>query len=156
MRKKIITLILSFVVSLICIGQNQMQNSKFNGLKTHIDFEGNVYDWNRVNNPCYNCASFYEKIMITSSQNKYGYYQYYVFFYSNSYDKYGYLTNTYFTDLSLYVLRAKRGFMLVNYKEYILVPPKTNNYDGIYTVFIFNSIYPNEKFKITWNNIMVY
>ena len=145
--KKFIIIIYLLLASLLCLGQQ---------FETHRDYNGRSYEWELVNQSCYNCASFYMKVMRTSHPNALGDYYYYIYFYSNSFDRYGYLANTYFTDVKFYSKNKFGNWNLEDYRSYILVPPKSEVYDGIYFVLSFPTKYPKSEVSITWGGLSVY
>jgi hypothetical protein len=102
MIKRFLILIIFVSICIISTAQNISQNdykniveNKYeNQIITLVDKTGFVYEWGICGTVCYGCASHYTKIMRTKYAAN-GLYAYYIFFYSNSYNGYGYLTGTY-------------------------------------------------------------
>jgi len=134
--KRALILFLISLFGFVCVGQQMQQLQQRSrsvgqgGFYTHIDYNGKEYNWEKVNDECYNCASFYHKVIRSVKSND-GYYYYYVYFFSNSYDHLGYLTNTYVSDVNVFVQSKNLNIQLVDYSDYVLIPPKTDYYDGL-------------------------
>lgn len=147
------------LLGLICLAQQQQQRTKVinkPGHVTHIDYNGKSYNWEKVSNECYGCASFYFKVFRSSTKTNDEYYYYYICFFSNSYDYSGYLKSTYITEVSISSKSETGEFEQVDYSEYVLVPPKFGIFDGVYIAFVYQSIYSDEEIKISWKDILVY
>lgn len=144
---------------MVCIGQIQQKQYKennFNGFQTHVDYNGKVYDWEMVGNKCYNCASFYIKTM-RSTNDENGYYTYYIFLFSNSYDKYGYLTNTYLKQVNIYSNAMNEKISHIYQTDYVLIKKKDEktNFDGVEIFFTFKSFDAFEKITMTWQDLII-
>jgi len=153
--KKLLIFFLLILASFISIAQTQkISSGKYDNLETLIDKYGKNYDWYKTNMECYGCASFYIKVMRTTHTIQ-GNYYYYVYFYSNSFDKYGYLASTYITNMTISIERPQGLYTLIN-SNYVLVYPKSITFDGIQKVGTFYSASPKESVTIMWGGLSVY
>jgi hypothetical protein len=165
--KKLFIILLFLLLSLVCIGQNQQYqqtkqsykktNDNFQGFQTHTDYNGKHYNWEMIGDKCYNCASFYIKTMRSTNPEN-GYYTYYIFLFSNSYDRDGYLSNTYLKNVDVYTNRQNEENFHLYHTNYILINKKDeiSGYDGVQVFLTFESIYAFERVNITWQDLTIY
>lgn len=157
----LIALVLIWFVSIAQIGQYKrsyksvVEDTYSSEYKTLVDRNGLVYDWGTYGSACYGCASFYVKIMRDACPIN-GMYAYYVFFFSNSYNNYGYLSGTYITGINISKINSMGYFQNIAFIDYFLVNQKTAYFDGVNLATIFYSNSPNDPVTITWQNFTVY
>jgi len=164
MKKRILIAILMVFVWFISVAQigqykrsykSIVENTYSNEYKTLVDRNGLTYDWGTYGSACYGCASFYVKIMRDVYPIN-GMYTYYVFFFSNSYDTYGYLSGTYITGINISKINNLGYFQNITFIDYFLVNQKTDYFDGINLAATFYSNSPSDPITITWQNFTVY
>lgn len=154
-----ITILLLFFSLWTFVGLGQQyktqQQSVPPPMQTHVDYNGKVYEWTKINRECANCASFYIKVVRSSYKDNYNLYNYSILFYSNSYIN-GYLSSTYLINVYFYATAPRYRERFLWKADYILVPPKNPNFDGTYIVLNFQSTFPNEVIRIGWQNFTTY
>ncbi len=116
------TLLLSAVVVLFSFTTFAQSTEN---LVVHTDVTGKKYDWTLSNTGCYGCASFYWRIMRSKTVDIDGFYEYYMFFSTNSFYKDKILTSTYITDIVIKFQNTatENGYVAVE-PFYILVSPE--------------------------------
>lgn len=120
---------------------------------TQIDRNGYVYNWKMYNRSCSNCESFYYKIERTIHPDKNGFYFFYLYFYSNTFSN-GVLTFSYIKNINVYSVLKDGTKQLLLKPFYIVVPPKSATYDGIYRANCYlYSVDPQQVFDITFGEI---
>jgi len=140
--KKFILILLFALFSLFSFPQN-IKDANVDYV--NITHEQVANGWAVSNQSCYNCASFYYKILRTKYPEE-GYYYYYIYLYSNSFDAQGYLRSTYVSGINLYIdnnLVEKIGYVLVEPKKTILLG------------YLY-SLKSTSKVEFTWENKSVY
>jgi len=150
------------------LGTAQIKNTQFFDYKSKnafkiadsyqilIDKNGRVYDWGMFGHVCAGCPCFYTKVMRTTYPTTDGIYTYYVYFYSNSYNAYGYLAGTYLKGVEISKSNILGGMSNVLFLEYFLINPKTAYFDGINLVASFNSLCSDDVVIVSWQNSVVY
>ena len=137
------------------LGIAQLQNTKHfiysanesfsfkNDYQVLIDKIGRVYDWGISGRTCSGCPSFYTKVIRTTYPVD-GKYTYMVYFFSNSYNVYGYLAGTYLRGISINKSNSLGEMENIMFLEYFLINPKNNYFDGVNLVATFFSYNPND------------
>lgn len=144
--------------------------------QTHRDYNGKSYDWSPSNKSCLGCASFYVKVERTVLPDINGLYYFYCYFYSNSFYLNGTLAGTYITGLNISFLTENNNNLKSKYNNsiqsiiqnkkiqsisivknsWILVPPKTLNYNGTYLGATLYGGDPNQIINIKWDGVVAY
>jgi len=164
MKTFVLLLVLS-ITWLLGVAQNHNQyysyksdagyNTEANMYQILVDKNGRVYDWGMFGTVCAGCPCFYTKVMRTTYAIN-GLYTYYVYFYSNSYNSYGYLAGTYLKGVSISKSNILGVLQNVKYLEYFLINPKSGSFDGVNLVIMFQSLNSDDIILITWQNSVVY
>lgn len=160
--KRLLFIILLFFFGFQIMAQNKYYEQKKqeiidDGAKVHKDIKGHTYEWTTSNKTCNGCASFYHKIMRDEKRDKHGlYYTYYVYFYNNSFYKNGVLASTYIKDIKIYRIYPGKFKKLAFEAEYILIPSKSDDWDGVMFVAAFTSRFARQVIEIAWEELIVY
>jgi hypothetical protein len=138
---KKITTAIALVCSLNTGAQNQMiiEPSRYN-------------TWVESNTTCAGCGSFYAMVVNEKVRAKDGYYYMYVYLWSNSYYANGYTASSYIKHINFFFTDGVRDYPAINF-QYVLVPPKSLDFNGWYQVAYLYHVYPNQIIKITWSNV---
>lgn len=138
--KKLLLIFLLFFAQL-SIAQNH----------THIDYTSYYYDWVMMTEQT---GSAYIKVIRSDNLYKVGY-QYQVLIFSNSY-KNGYLTSTYFTNMKLYIQEYNHPVKYIYRLNYILIQPKTSQFNGVNVAFSFYNYCGNLRVQVRWDKMIAY
>lgn len=145
-------ILLSFLLLLVFYFPSKLQAQT----TIHIDRTGYKYDWALSNEARYGQGSFYLKVERTIFPNEKGYYFFYVYFYSNSFYLNGQLASTYITDVNMYMISPMGYKQQITKPFYVLVPPKSNAFNGVYKGAYLYSTDPKQIIEITWESISAY
>lgn len=105
--------------------------------------------WMLTSKACYGCSSFF--IMIVNNPNPIkGYYYYDIYFWSNSYYANGYAANTYIKQVGVYTIDPAGIERFIFKTPYVVVAPKSNNFNGYFYVGYVYSTSAMQVLKITW------
>jgi hypothetical protein len=144
MKNWIRNLILAIAI-VFSFGNSNAQNSITIG-------NGNYNTWVSSNDACYGCGSFY--VMIVNNPNQAdGYYYYDIYFWSNSYYTTGYVANTYIKSVNIYMLNPSGLWNPVLSFPYVVVPPKSDYFNGYFYIGYIYSTSRMQSIKTTWSNI---
>jgi hypothetical protein len=145
MKKILLSLLLLLTISFSTMSQTI----------THVDRNGNSYDWKLFGNACYGCASFYVKVDRTLYKQSDGFFYFYIYLYSNSFHSNGYLTSTYITNINIYSIENNTNSLIMG-PFWSLVPPKNQNFDGVYNIATLKSRNPQQIWYVDFGQTFVY
>lgn len=145
---RIILLLLFFLFSCFQLKAQVMQ--------THVDKTGYLYDWKLSNRPCNGCGSFYISVTRTVSPDAKGLYWFYIYFWNNSFYSNGGVASTYIRDIEVYGINKEGERILILKPFYLIIFPKTENFDGYNLGARLFSTNPQQIFSITWGQVIAY
>ena len=114
-------------------------------------FPSQYNSWVLSNTSCYGCGSFY--VIVTNSGYIDGYYYYDIYLWSNSFYTNGYTANSYIKNMNVYSIDSKNNRINIFNLDYVLVPPKSDFFDGYYYLGYAYSTNANQAIKLTWATV---
>jgi len=116
---------------------------------------GNYNEWVLSNNTCNGCSSFFAMVVNNPTPSN-GYYYYDIYLWGNSFYSNGYAANTYIKSVNVYMLTPSGTWNSVIPYSYLIVPPKSDVFDGYFYVGYIYSTSKMQSIKITWVNTSVW
>ncbi len=139
---KNILLTLLFALSIKVKGQDNM---------TIYNNDYNI--WNVSNSTCNGCGSVFIMVVNTSVPDKSGLYYYDIYLWSNSFYANGYAASSYVKNIKVYAVDPAGNETFVLKMDYVLVPPKSQYFNGnFYLAYVYSGS-AMQTIKLTWSDI---
>lgn len=113
-------------------------------------------EWQQVGNTCYACGSALFLAYKDYTPDENGYYWTYIYVWSNSYDKYGYLVTTYINSPRISSPDAYGNLQTIIKSPYYLAEPATNGFHGWNLMYSMYSYNPNQVYYLDFINLEDY